>query len=198
MESGVTERLSARTTLSGGGGRGFGAPTRPGDHSELSSGTRWHVLQTRTRQEKALGEVLEARGISFFLPLVKRVAYHGGRRRIVETPLFSGYLFLQGSLDDSYFAISTKRVARAVPVLDQERLKSELAQIRFALSQGGVLDPYPYLTRGRRACVVGGPFRGLEGVVESRMREDRLALQVHTLGRETSLEIDASLLEPLD
>jgi len=38
----------------------------------------------------------------------------------------------------------------------------------------------------------------LEGVVEQRGRADRLILQIHALGRATSLEIDAGLLEPVE
>jgi hypothetical protein len=39
---------------------------------------------------------------------------------------------------------------------------------------------------------------GIEGLVEERRPWDRLILQVHTLGRAASLEIDGSLLERVD
>lgn len=159
---------------------------------------RWHVLHTRSRQEKALAEVLDAAGIAYFLPSVRKVAYHGGRKRAVELPLFSSYLFLWGPLDAAYFAVSTKRVVRTIPVADQARLDHELAQIRLALAGGAELDPYPFLRRGRVVRVRSGPLQGVEGLVEERLKRDRLVLQVRTLGRATALEIDASLLEPAD
>jgi transcription antitermination factor NusG len=46
--------------------------------------------------------------------------------------------------------------------------------------------------------VTAGPFKGIEGLVEERRSPDRLILQIHTLGRATALEIDPSILEPLD
>jgi len=165
---------------------------------ESATGCRWRVLQTKARQEKALSAALQATGVSHFLPLTPRVRYHGGRRRIVHEPLFASYLFLWGPIDDAYFAVRTKRVARMIEAPDQRRLDDELRQIRSALEQGGVLDPYPFLTQGRPVRVRAGPFQGVEGLVEERTGADRLVLQVHTLGRATSLEIDADLLEPID
>ena len=46
--------------------------------------------------------------------------------------------------------------------------------------------------------MTAGPFKGIEGVIEDRRSRDRLILQIYTLGRATALEIDPSLLEPLD
>lgn len=159
---------------------------------------RWHVLQTRARQEKALSATLRAAGVPHFLPLIDRVRYHGGRRRIVREPLFSSYIFVWGANEAAYFAIETKRVVRSVPAQDQDRLAHEIEQIRRALAGGGELDPHAYLRRGRWVRVTAGPFQGLEGLVEDRPRPERLVLQIRTLGRAASLEIDADLLEPAD
>jgi len=162
------------------------------------AGERWHVLHTRSRQEKVVAQMLGAAGINHYLPLIRKVAYHGGRRRRVELPLFSSYVFLFGPLEAVYFAIESRRVVRSIAAPDQGRLENELQQIRTALSGGAVLDPYPFLTRGRLVRVSSGPFRGLEGLVEERLKQDRLILQVNTLGQAASLEIDAGLLEPVD
>jgi transcription antitermination factor NusG len=45
--------------------------------------------------------------------------------------------------------------------------------------------------------VRAGPFRGLQGVIDSRSKLNRLILQIDMLGRAVSLEIDAALLEPV-
>jgi len=46
--------------------------------------------------------------------------------------------------------------------------------------------------------VLAGPFQGIEGVIDDTIRQDRLILKVHAIGRALGLEIDASLLEPVD
>lgn len=163
-------------------------------------GGRWHVLQTRSRQEKVLQESLSARGIRCFLPLVDVQRVYSGRRAKVELPLFPGYLFLQGSLEDVYTADRTRRVAKVISVFDQDRLAEELRNVRLALEGADAntqFDPFPYLKRGIRVEVMSGPMRGVRGIIEDRRKRDRLILQVDVLGQATSLEVDSALLMPL-
>ncbi len=158
----------------------------------------WHVIHTKPRQEKALADALEKQSVLHFLPLVEHVRVYGHRRRKVELPLFSGYLFLRGSLDVTYAAIETRRVVQVLPVVEQTLLNTELKQIDLALRVQGALDLYPFIVEGSRVRVKAGPFRGMEGVVDERRQQDRIILVVQTIGQATSLEIDASLLEPMD
>ncbi|MDY7109387.1 MAG: transcription termination/antitermination NusG family protein [Planctomycetota bacterium] len=159
---------------------------------------RWHVLHTKARQEKAIARALHAADIEHYLPLVSRVRYRSRRKRQVEEPLFASYLFLRGPLEAAYFAVATKRVANIINVIDQDRFVNELEQIRRALHHGAALRPDRYLEVGRRVRVTAGPFRDIEGRIEHRARPDRLVLQIAALGRATSLEIDADLLEGVD
>jgi len=159
---------------------------------------RWHVLQTKSRQEKALAETLLARGVRCFLPLVDVQRMHGNRRTRVEFPLFPGYLFLQGSLEDVYTADRTKRVAKVIPVFDQAKLAEELRSVELALESASTpFDPFPFLKRGIRVEVSSGPLRGVRGIIEDRHKRDRLILQVDILGQATSLEVDGALLLPI-
>lgn len=165
---------------------------------EADAARPWRVLHTRPRQEKAVRDVLGAAGIRHFLPTIREIKIYGHRKRIVDRPLFPSYVFLQGAREEAWFAVGTKRVAQVIEAPDQERLAHELEQIRRALLGSAVLDPYPFLKVGKRVRVCGGPFKGVEGVVDVRSRQDRLILKVDALGRAVGLEIDASLLEPVD
>jgi len=158
----------------------------------------WFVLRTKSRQEKILANELRSRGIASFLPIITCTKYYGGRKATVELPVFPGYLFLRGDMDEAYDADRTRRVAQIIKVTDQERIDRELRNIHLALCGGAPLDPFPYLRAGVSVEVREGPFRGLRGVIEAGGRRDRLILQVEILGRAVSLEIDASLLDVID
>ncbi|MHC4416208.1 MAG: transcription termination/antitermination protein NusG [Planctomycetota bacterium] len=162
------------------------------------SQARWHALHTRARQEKALAQTLAAANVEHYLPLLNRTRYRGRRKRVVREPLFASYLFLHGPTEATYLAVATKRVANVITVADQDRFTRELEQIRRALDNGADLSPYRYLRIGRRVRVTAGSFCGIEGMIEEWSKPDRLVLQIDALGRATSLEIDASLLEPVD
>lgn len=166
------------------------------EHSLPEAGD-WFVLHTRSRQEKALAADLAARGIGHFLPTVRQVRYYGRRKVWAELPMFPGYVFLRGSREEAFEADRTRWVAQILPVSDQEMLDWELRNIHLALARQAPLDPYPYLEEGVLVEVRGGPFKGLQGVVEKKERPDRLRLQVDMLGRAMALEIEPSLLEPV-
>ena len=139
-----------------------------GPRRESPAGFRWMVLHTRSRQEKATAEVVAGAGGDPYVPLHRRVMYYGHRKRVVEAPLFSCYLFLWGLPEHAYAAISAKRVAQIIQVPDQVGFARELAQVRAAIDAGAVLGPHRYLTAGRRARVTSGPFQGIEGLVEAQ------------------------------
>jgi transcriptional antiterminator RfaH len=163
----------------------------------ISPNDRWHVLHTKSWQERALADTLGAMRISHFLPLVRQSRYHGKRKVISDIPLFPGYVFVLGSLDETYEADRTKRVARIIPVADQEQLDGELRNLHLALARDAELVPYPFLKQGMRVEVRAGPFRGLQGVIESRAQAHRLILKVEMLGTAATMQIDAALLDPV-
>lgn len=169
-----------------------------GTHITGTAEACWQVLHTRARQEKAVARALLAAGVDHYLPLIRRTSYRGRRKSVVEEPLFACYLFLYGPQESAYFAVSTRRVANVIKVADQRRFVDELEQIHRSLDNGADLSPYRYLKVGRRVRVTAGPFRGIEGLIEDRARADRLVLQIAALGRATSLEIDADLLEAVE
>lgn len=158
----------------------------------------WFVLRTKPRQEKCLADSLTAMGVGHYLPLVRQVRYYGRRRVLTETPLFPGYLFLRGSLDQAYEADRTARVVQIIRVADQKRICWELKNLYLASSANAQFQPFAFLKEGTRVEVRAGPFRGLQGIITGSAGCNRLVLQIATLGQAVSLEIDGSLLDPID
>ncbi|MFP4144022.1 MAG: transcription termination/antitermination NusG family protein [Phycisphaeraceae bacterium] len=164
----------------------------------IATETCWHVLHTKSRQEKAVADYLARRGIEHFLPLLPQVRYYGKRKAKVALPLFPGYVFLRGTREEAFEADRTRRLAQIIEVADQEQFDRELGSIRLALEAEAPLEPFPYLRKGIRAEVRSGPMRGMQGVVQDRTQRDRLILQVETLGQAVSVEVDGSLLDPVE
>jgi transcription antitermination factor NusG len=168
------------------------------DAAVAAATPRWHVLQTRPRQEKTVAGLLEGSEAVPFLPVIKRVMHYGHRRRTVELPLFSGYLFVWGRLDHTYAAIGSRRVVRPLRVTDGQTLAHELLQIRRAMQGEAEFSPYRYLERGMRVRVSSGPLKDVEGIVDTGEHHNRLVLVIQTLGRATCIEVDACLLVRID
>ena len=161
------------------------------------NGELWWVAHTKSRREKVLAKLLLREGIGYFLPLVRKRFRRHGRTRISIVPLFSGYVFLKGSRIDRYRALRTDHVASTIEVFDQDRLTSELRQIKAALCLDAPLELFPFVEGGKRVRIVEGPFTGLEGMVQRRKGADRLILSVEAIQQAVSLEIDADWVEPV-
>jgi len=157
----------------------------------------WFVLHTRSRQEKAVAETLRAQRVAHFLPLTCKPRYYGRRKVFADLPMFPSYVFLRGLREDAYGVDRRDRIASIIPVVGQQRLDRELRNLHLALSLGADLDLYPYLAEGTLVEVRAGPFKGLQGVVDKPLKQNRLIIQVHSLGQAVSLEIDAELLDPV-
>lgn len=169
-------------------------PARPLAFQPQYTG-HWFVLHIRPQQEKCVANALQAMNRGYYLPLTKQVRYHGKTRVVVESPLFPGYLFLRGSIDDAYDADRTKRVVQVIRVVDQQHIHWELENLYKAMSNDAPLQSYAYLKKGVRVEVRAGPFRGLQGIVAENAGSSRLVLQIQTLNQAVSLEIDGSLLD---
>jgi transcription antitermination factor NusG len=55
---------------------------------------KWRVIYTRSNWEKKADELLKRSGVNSFCPLVKTQRKWADRKKIVEIPLFSSYLFV--------------------------------------------------------------------------------------------------------
>ena len=55
----------------------------------------WHVLYTKPRNEKKVAERLSSAGYSVYCPLQKVRRQWSDRLKVVEEPLFKGYLFIK-------------------------------------------------------------------------------------------------------
>jgi len=172
--------------------------TWPQDESILRFSGLWWVAHTKSRNEKALAQDLVGRNISYFLPMTWKVRRSRGRTVRSLLPVFTGYLFFCGDENERLEVLRTNRVAHLIEVSDQPRLLDELAQIEKALRAGVPLVPHKFLKAGQHCRVTAGPLADLRGIVVRTKNTTRLVLQVDILGRATSVEIDADMIEVVD
>src|SRR5579872_636403 len=67
---------------------------------------QWYAVQTRPRHEKKVVTELQDKCIDSYLPLLNQVHRWSDRRKLVQVPLFPGYVFVHAHLDPKvYFAV---------------------------------------------------------------------------------------------
>lgn len=161
---------------------------------------KWYALYTKSRHEKLVSGELEKKGMETFLPLREVTRQWSDRKKIVEEPLFQGYLFVKMPLRERWTVLNTTGAVRLIgksaagPV---EVPESELLAVRRFLKENIVIDPFPYLKAGERVYVRSGPFKGVEGFIVRKDKHCRLVISLDLLMQSISIQIDQAMVEPL-
>lgn len=157
----------------------------------------WYVAHCRSRSEKAFAHDLCRLNIDYYLPLVPRTIFSGGRKRKALHPLFPSYVFFAGEEETRLAALRTDRLANVLPVRDQDALISELTSVEKALSSDFSIDLYRHVAIGQRCRIRSGPLEGVTGTVVERTDVVTFVVEVSMLRQGAAMQVDGELLEPL-
>jgi hypothetical protein len=166
---------------------------------QLEPGTsRWWVLYTRARAEKALALRLRGREIAYFLPLHESRPQRLRKRQAgARVPLFSGYVFMFGGAAERLHALETNLVSRTLWVEEQAQLHNDLAQVYRLIESGASLLPERRLEPGTVVEVTCGALEGTRGKVIAQAKQNRFIVEVRFLQQGVSTEIESWMLRPV-
>ncbi len=159
----------------------------------------WYALQIRPRSESLVAAHLRYKGYHPFLPTYTAKRRWSDRVKVLDSPLFPGYLFCQFDLNTRLPILTTPGVSGIVGVgkSPQPVDEAEIEAIRTVIQSGIACKPYPRLRTGQRVRVEDGALQGLTGVVMKHKDDYRLIISVTLLMRSVSVEIDRSWLKPI-
>ncbi|MDA0989295.1 MAG: hypothetical protein O3A51_00910 [Verrucomicrobia bacterium] len=156
------------------------------------------MLYLRPRCEKKLAEFCQIHHLPFYLPLREETKIYQRRKVTVEKPLFPSYFFCAFDADGRAKLLKTNNVLRILEPRSRRQLLHELAQIRRALRVDPTLSTCAALQAGRVVRILGGPFRGVEGIVRAIRGQTKVCLNVEMIGRAVAVEVDRQYLEVVD
>src|SRR5713101_6237941 len=164
-----------------------------------SLGPRWYAGYTYPRHEKRVAEHLSHRSVELFLPLTHYVSHWKDRRKLIQLPLFPGYIFVRLDLKDRFRVLEVPGIAYLVgfhgtaePLPDKD-----IDTLRVGLKQSRQVQQHSYVSAGRRVRITSGPLAGLTGIVLRTKKTFRVILSVELIRRSLVVDVDASSLEYL-
>jgi len=170
------------------------AETGGGATYEEAPGTAWFAVQTEYKHEFRVLRDLTAKGFTGYLPLLREARKWTDRTKIIETPAFSGYLFLRhdSSLQSRSLVLNTFGVFRLLP--DNHRPSPiadiEIESLRCALDTGIPCVKCELPAVGKRVRVRSGVLAGVEGQIVRINNKSRLVLLISSISQAISLEVD--------
>jgi transcription antitermination factor NusG len=159
----------------------------------------WLAVYTQPRHEKTVRDHLEAKAIEVFLPIAIERSQWKDRRVTLEVPAFPGYVFVRTPLHERASVFSTPGVVRILSFNGRPASidAAEIEALRLCHLEGVLFEPHPFAAIGERVRVRAGTLEGLEGVVIRRKSGLRLVLSMSLINQSVAVEIEASLLEPV-
>ena len=113
----------------------------------------WYAVYTKSRHEKIVAETLWHKQIECFLPLREVLSQWRDRRKLVQFPLFPGYLFVHVPMEKR--RIDILRVPSVVRIVGFQGVPEPIPEDQVQAVKSLVfsklhVDPYPYLQKGDR------------------------------------------------
>ncbi len=160
--------------------------------------TNWHAIYVHSRAEKKVHSELSRKGIESFLPLQRRLRQWSDRKKWVEMPLISGYVFVHITRADYDQVLQIENVmqyvrfeGKAAVIRDQdiETLKRMLGQqeVEVEITRDELLP-------GMLVEIITGPMMGLKGELVSFRGNNKVALRILPLGFTILVESPSSNL----
>jgi transcription antitermination factor NusG len=161
---------------------------------------QWYAVLVKSRHEFVAQSELGRKGIEAFLPSVKRLRRWKDRKKLVEFPLFPGYLFIRILQNPEAFldALKTRGVVTLIslnPGSPTPVPPDEIDSLRILIESGEEIDIYSHLKEGTRVRLNSGPLKGAEGILKKK--EDRYVflVNIEILGRSLGVRIHADDVE---
>lgn len=162
--------------------------------------SEWYALVVRPQHEKAVDGHLRNRGLESFSSTYTARRRWSDRLKIVELPLFAGYVFCRFSYQHRLVALSAPGVRSVVSFAHrpQSISQEEIEAIRLIARSGSTARPWPYLRMGQRVEVVSGCLEGLTGTLVRERDLYRVVVIVGTLRRSVAVEVDRGCVSVLE
>lgn len=154
----------------------------------------WKVVYIASRQEKKVTERLASLGIKHFLPLYKQLRQWSDRKKWVEFPLFTGYLFVAPDPQQRDQVLQQPGVVAYVRyngadaiVRDEEiRLIERMLESGYTLETINTPDDFEV---GERVVIAEGPLKGQEVDILRRNNQEEYLVSFDTLGQSIKVNL---------
>ena len=161
----------------------------------------WYALLTRPRHEKIVAHRLHEVGVTSFLPTVTQERRWSDRKKMVEFPLFSCYVFAKLSptsegrmkalrIDGVYSLVGTRGEGTSIP-------DEQIDAVRRITKEYLTWQTHPFLKIGQRVRIRSGALDGVEGILVARSGESTLVVSIDAIQRSLAVRIEGYDVEPV-
>ena len=162
---------------------------------------KWFAVYTRYKREKLVLADLERKGVEVYLPLQKLYKIYAKKKRLVEKPLFSCYLFVKITKEQFRIVQDTEGVVDFVSfarnLISIPKIEIEIVKRIVGENLEIELEDQNY-DAGDVVEVVSGTLSGLRGKLLDKKGKKNFLLQLNQIGYNLLIEINPKDIRKID
>jgi transcription antitermination factor NusG len=164
--------------------------------SEAANKVAWFALVIHQFKREQCEQMLARLGYEYFSPCTGVVRQWSDRKKVLQVPLFPGYIFCR--LDPEK-KLPVLKIPGVLSIVGSSRRflevdSKEIEAIRVAIASRLPMESFPGVVPGQKVRVTHGPLCGVEGRLVRTKAQSRLLLSVSMLNRCVSVEVEANQL----
>lgn len=127
----------------------------------------WYVIYTKPKWEKRVADQLTQLGVNCYCPLIKTTKQYSDRKKTLEVPLFSNYVFVQLADKDRNLVFLSRGAIRYLYWLGKHAIvkDKEISTIKEWLTDDAAISISQYNV-GETIKVNSGPFLNHDAVIK--------------------------------
>jgi transcription antitermination factor NusG len=159
---------------------------------------QWYPVYTNPRAEKKAYELLAKKKIEVYLPLKKTLKQWSDRKKWIQEPLISSYLFVYITVSEMADVLTTSGISRFIYFSGKVATMPEkqIEQIKRLLQTD---SPFSITTKqfekGEQVRVIAGPLQGLTGELIEYQSEKRILLRLGPVGESLLVKISPDIID---
>ncbi len=156
---------------------------------------KWLAVYTRPRYEKKTAKVFNDHNINNYLPLIKTLRQWSDRKKWVEVPLFSSYIFVHITNQEYIKVLQVPGVVRFVCFegVAVEIPEKQIENIKWVLSTDVLAEPFEaHIPQGSHVEIIKGPLQGLKAEMINYNNKKIIIVRIDQLNKSFEIQIPAS------
>jgi transcription antitermination factor NusG len=159
---------------------------------------KWYAVYTWPRTEKKVLERLLEEKIEAYLPLQIKIKQWSDRRKKIEVPLFSSYVFVYINNKEHYTVLNIQSIVRfiscegkKIPIPDQQIL-----YLKKILENEVEIEETNYtIALGSKVIINAGPLMGMEGELVELTNKKRVVIRLSEIQKSIIINVPLSDLK---
>lgn len=159
---------------------------------------KWYAVYTRPRFEKMVCQRLLEQGIEAYLPMIKTMRQWSDRKKMVEIPLFSSYVFV--NIDRKHYDQVLQTFGAVKYITFEGKAASipceQINNLRIMVNSNEEVETtWECKKKGDRVVVTAGSLKGLRGELITDGDRKRVLVRIDSIDQNLTVEVHSSLIE---